>query len=243
MKHRQRGKGFGTIDITGLLLNAELEEAAAKQLREMEVAFEQRADSPEQRDSACAGDPAADEEVSTSPEEMVAIIESEMDGPVSPNNERSISQRSTEGNAASGGLSLPEGRVSPSVTQPNPEDSDQLPFDLVNARAASQQRPLRNISSMKNTTLGVGEHKRPHRPLSSSQFKAVQSPLGTELVDPSWLEEPTRVMPRELVEWTVELDRRAELAEQAAVELEGELGTEAGPEGGLGPLSSQGRRR
>ena len=53
------------------------------------------------------------------------------------------------------------------------------------------------------------------RPTPPASFMSVQTPKGEELVDPAWLEEPTRHMPPELLEWTLELDTRAQAAEEA----------------------------
>ena len=72
------------------------------------------------------------------------------------------------------------------------------------------------VQSVKHSAVSSGTPRAgARRPTPPASFMSVQTPKGEELVDPAWLEEPTRHMPPELLEWTLELDTRAQAAEEA----------------------------
>jgi len=56
---------------------------------------------------------------------------------------------------------------------------------------------------------------RPPRAKSSGTLKAVSSPTGEEIVDPVWLDEPTRIMSPEQLDRELEMDERRQLVELA----------------------------
>lgn len=74
---------------------------------------------------------------------------------------------------------------------------------------------LPNSTNVQSVNHSASTRAGARRPTPPASFRSVQTPRGEELVDPAWLEEPTRHMPPELLEWTLELDSRAQAAEEA----------------------------
>ena len=93
---------------------------------------------------------------------------------------------------------------------PSPEDQNpRLPSGKPSSSSADVQSVNHSAGSSGTPKAGA------RRPTPPASFRSVQTPKGEELVDPAWLEEPTRHMPPELLEWTLELDTRAQAAEEA----------------------------
>lgn len=92
---------------------------------------------------------------------------------------------------------------------PSADQSPRLPSGKLSSPSEEVQPLLHSSIPAKAVRAGA------RRPTPPANFRAVLTPRGEELVDPSWLEEPTRHMPPELLEWTLELDSRAQAAEEA----------------------------